>query len=1469
MNILEKKAYPYITEFKKEPYQSFALTEKTEIRYFYFSRHEELTEFFKFFERNLFDLQSLSLKNLYWFLLLNIYLKQEISEDIKEKIYSFIQKCEVYQGDIVGFKRTPYSEQKKGDIHSTYFATVSLHLMGYLDRYIASKGKGLVMAALKNFIDIHDKGDRFVHCLEGCEICDKSHPARTLYYVLEILTLLGFEVRAYKSKYFPYIGKLKKRFSLIFQLLCYKYFDLDHRVEEEYLEFLHQFQNEDGGFSVEGIKGNTNLTFWITNILESYIWLLNYNPSGIYNFVNSNLSKILMNKGSWDFKTLIQFSKLIIIFSLIWSKFIEEIERVIFKQIENKGYIDVKQLNSLFGLEEVLNEVISYINLSYTFNLKILTNKVEFKNYLRNLSPREKILAEELYERLSNKSIVSLTDIINRYNDAYPSDEITIKQFKPIIQDMIDNHYFEGEITTKKKYLILTKHYFCLDFLLEKIIVSDTKINSERIFEEKRLQKDIKNDIFNMTLKLKNTTAQIEEEIESYLLIDELEIAKDRLKYIIRNALFESDFLNENIENSFNEDLYYINIHATLHSEIEKWNKMYSILSKKLKEIDSKLKEKIAEKEELRKYNRILDELDNRLHDLDNHFNKRIDDFRNFLRTQLEGGYNQQKLKSIKERFKNIKTEVEDFDEKVYKISQQITLKDEKLSQKHKSIISYWKSIKGELNQIFEYYSEGLNFFKGIDKSVEKVHDDLDNELSVISKRSHNKVQKGRFQEAFNVIKQQSKVLLDNKLEKIKELQKGVKNEIKSRQKLYSLYRHLQSKLEKNEENIIEKVAKEIQTIENKVIEERNQIIIDKFDNFVSTNIGNCREKLMDYQEKLDRKDNLYKLDISDVIEGFNSISEYFEEIKSSYTDKLEENRDLIENFEKKANLTIMQWERFEEYINNEISNLKEEYINDIINEKIQYLAKHSDSNCLSFKDVFKNISIDDKEAMRRIEELIKVSKLNGEIIEKRKCLLIYNQDYYKNQELRNYINNKILKFKNRTIGKTLALYDSCIKNSTLKINSAEIINRIEDLDNFDEIMEERFDKKVKELHLDIDSKKEFRETEDAFMSIIKNSKLAIKNIRKSVLTFNSLLNFIHDSYNGLENNFNSFIKKMESFIEDADSYTKIMEELDTGKEKFEDLHKLIQENILEKLDKTLESDEKFEKLSPELHELFVREKREMEKQMKEKMEDLNQKVTIKRNELFRDDLISHIKNNKITLNHLLGRLQTRIEDYIEINEFERAYEKITEKRETIETEIEIMKTEIKEVVKTYNKQTKDFERRHKHILNDFEKYIIEYNAILSEKAKSLKTLVLEHYIRMAIKGVTNEYLSVSFIAKDLGAKRKEIRNFILPLSSEKLPGKFDPMLDIYYENPEILDELDKDELEVIKSMNYKVYILLNRLKNITKHYYPIIAFSASFLTLSFYLLQLTKWNPLVLFIPGLIAVAILYFLLKRKKESD
>jgi len=1467
----KKNAYPYITIFKKEPFKSFVQLGKQEIGSFYFGQYDKITEFLNFYKSNIFDFKNLSLKNLYWFLLLIKFLREDITEELKGRIIDFISGCEIEKNGMLGFISSPYSQQMKPDLWSTYYALSSLRIINYLKLYLKSKGETIVLTEIKEFINVHDKKEKFIHCLEkDCEICKKSPNSRTLYYVLELLILLGFDIRNQKSKYSSYVGVLKEDPDIVFKTLCLKFLDLELQVTENQIQYLYEFQLEDGGFSFKDNSSNINTTFWISYTFENYSWILDYNPSGIYSFVNLNLNKILENQSSWDLGCLNDISKLIIILSIIWNKFIEEIERTLFKEIENKDYIELKQLKNLFGLSNVVEEIISYLNLNYTFNLKILNNNIEFKNFLRNLTPSEKILASEFYEQISNKSVVSLTEIIKKFNSKYQDQQIKVNDLSNLIQKMIDLHFFEGEIKTKKKFLIRTKYYFYLNFILEKIIVSDTKINTDRLFEEKKILKDIKNDIYNMTLKLQNIIPQIKEEIESYLYINEIEIARQRLRFIVRDALMEADFLNENIENSFNEDLYYINLRATLGAEINRWNQLYSILSSNLKEVNSQLQEKITEKEEIKKYNNLLNELDNRLKNLDNYFNKKINGFRKFLSESLQGGYSDKKFGLILEEFNSIISKLDKFDEAIYNISQKITLKEDKLIEKHKKLISYWISIKNDLKKVITYYSDGLDYFQNTNERIEELHNNLNKQISIIDNRAKQKVDEDDFQAAFELIKKELDIILEEKLGEIKEIQKRIKKQIKKTQKLFVLFQYLQEKLELMEEKIIEIVSEKNQVLKEKVIKERNRAKIEKFDNFVSENIQECRKKLISRKKKLDEKHYIRSISIHDLHKELNNLLEDFEEINDKYEDFLEENKKIIDNFEEKSNLTIMQWQKFKEYFMNEIENSKNEYTNRIIIEYIYNASEKSGTNYVDLKSLSKKLNLKCKDTNSRIKEMIEFSKFNGELHEDNKEVLVYTDSYYKNKELRDFINDKIIRYNNETISKTLSLYDSCIRNRTLNINILELSNRINDLNDFDTFLNERFSQKVKELDIDLENRKEYKETYEYFDSIIQDSKMAIKKIKKNLDLFKNLQNSIEEKYNSLLIGIDQEIKSINAIIEESKLYEKIKDYFNEKKENFEEKIREVQNNIEEELKEELERNSKSKKLIPELRENFVKKKNLFLENYNQKIKNVNQKIIIRRNELFQGELLKYINNSKIKLSQFLGMLQTRVEDNIEIKEYKYAYSKIEKRVEKIEETIQEINSEIQKMVNEFSKKANDFENKNKYIIDNFKQYLNEYDSILVEKVKTLERLILKSFIEMAIKAVSNEFLTVSFLHKELNIKKQNLQDLILTLiSSGELSGKYDPRVCVYYEDPKVLENMDEKELQVIKSMNYKLYRFLNRLKNFTTHYSSIIAFFVSIVTLSYYLLLLSGFNPFVLIIPAIIIIGLIYYLLKKRQEEE
>ena len=291
INIENKSAYPYITKFKKKPFKSFVLVKRKDIGRFYVRDYNKLIDFFNYFNKNLLNEHNLTLENVFWFTLIKKYLKEEKKKE-RDGLFSFIKKCEVRVDEQLGFKLSPHP-QKHPDIYSTFLALSSLKNLGVLNEYFALEGQSHIKEEIKNFILSHKKGNVFLHCHDkACEICKSISPARTLFYVMEIFTLLGVDVRNSREQFRLLIGDTKKKNNqLIYKFLCLKYLDLESEVKEKEFQNLYQFQKETGGYGFNQTE-NLDDTFWIVYTLNLYSWLMDYNPSGVYSYINIKLNEI-------------------------------------------------------------------------------------------------------------------------------------------------------------------------------------------------------------------------------------------------------------------------------------------------------------------------------------------------------------------------------------------------------------------------------------------------------------------------------------------------------------------------------------------------------------------------------------------------------------------------------------------------------------------------------------------------------------------------------------------------------------------------------------------------------------------------------------------------------------------------------------------------------------------------------------------------------------------------------------------------------------------------------------------------------------------------------------------------------------------------------------------------------------------------------------------------------------------------
>jgi LPXTG-motif cell wall-anchored protein len=249
---------------------------------------------------------------------------------------------------------------------------------------------------------------------------------------------------------------------------------------------------------------------------------------------------------------------------------------------------------------------------------------------------------------------------------------------------------------------------------------------------------------------------------------------------------------------------------------------------------------------------------------------------------------------------------------------------------------------------------------------------------------------------------------------------------------------------------------------------------------------------------------------------------------------------------------------------------------------------------------------------------------------------------------------------------------------------------------------------------------------------------------------------------------------------------------------------------------------------------------------------------------------LERINKEKVHLSQLLGTLQSRVEDYIETEQFKKAFVKIKKREKDIEVAIKESNKKINYSIREFNKFSNNFETKNKHLIKNFELFIKEFKEIVIEKVKSSEEQILQAYVQMAIKAIAFKMLTVSFLQSELKIKKQKIQKYLISLiSSGKLKGVYDPRLGIYYEDPKALEQINEEELEVMNKMNFRLQRIMSRMKIFVGQYGRILSFFASLFAISYYIFMMTGQNPSIFIIALIIAFILLTYLLFKKKKEE
>ncbi len=1465
--VKDNSAYPYVTVFKKKPFRSFTFAIDDDIGSFFIPEYDKIVKIYRFFEKKLLNFRNLNLENIYWFLLLGKYLREDISINLK-KIINFITGCEIFEENSLGFKFSPESKQRKPDNWSTFFALASLNLLGQLDAYLSTHSRENIKEKIINFIyKTRDKG-RFIHCLnKNCTICQKTTPIRTSFFVIEALILLDFDIKLEQNVFLKYFNDLKKKYSIVFQLLSLKYFDLISDIETKHLKYLHQFQQNDGGFSFKENVGKINETFWIIYVLENYSWFFDYNRGKIYSFLSTKIKGLNHDYSSFNTLKLMDISKIILMCSFIWSKFIEEVERTAFRHFDINTSLDLNILKKELGINEGIPEILRHINQKYNFNLEILDNEIEFNNYLRNLTRENAYLAKSVYASIKNNSVIYLNKLLNDYKYNYPNKPKKIRDLILLTEDLISHNFFLGRIL-RKNMIFFSKYYLYKDKFISEVIRIDSNINSEEIINEKFKLEEIKTDIYNIIIKLKDTPKKIKEEIKSLILVNEFDLARERLKYNVKNALMEADFLNENIENSFSTDFKYINPNYQLSNEIVEWNKNYSEIRGKYFNLQNYFNEIFKEKENLKNFKLILNKLEDLIDKNEQKIYSLIDHFKNLFRESLEKSYSNGIVQQLLKVCEHLNSEITKLDTQIYKISHKITSKEKSIQKTQKKVISKWISIKEDADTFIDYFLEGFKIYendkneiKEIEQSTSMMINELKNTVDLILKEK-------KYQLALEIIEEKTEKLLNEKLELIKKSQSQLKEHLKSKRKLFLLLKKIQEDWNKLEQKIIEKFDNYRNSIEDKVIQERELEKLKEFDNFIKSNISILEEQLRKKENECAKDLNYQKLKIANLKSRIAELSKNYSDLNEKVKDKVKELAKIVVDFQEKSKLCMLSWNKFIDLFKNNLNDLKNRYTNEIIKQEILSNTSQSHTNLIKLDDLKKKLNLKCNILIERINEMIEITKLDGELDENNKELLVFTDNYYKNKQLRNFIEKQIEKLGNN-FGKLVSLYESAIKNKSLKVNVLEIQNRIEEFNNQQLNLERSYQNEILKIGINT-NRDDFIANKNFFNTELNRYRNIINEINKNTIIFNQLVSFIGEEFNSLRIQLRELNKLFQDEAEKINDYDKLINNFSGKILKLSETRKISLNEIEQKISTMMVENESLKISNSEIREELVFKKHQFNKEFEEFKENLSKKLDLIKNDALKEDLMHFINRNQVILNQMLGSLERKVEDKLEIKDFKSTSIMVQRRVKKIRERLKYIENETSKLKKEFKKSSPTFNTKNKFLFDDFKHFLHEYDEIINEKIKKLEQLILKSYVKIVIKAVKDEYITISFLARELKIKKDKIQTYIITLIGENaLPGKYDPELQLYYENPEIIDSLNPAKLKVIKTTNFKFYEILNRLRFVASQYGSVISLIAALFTISLALNNLTGGNPLAVFFPLIITVVIILYLLLRKQKEE
>jgi hypothetical protein len=606
----------------------------------------------------------------------------------------------------------------------------------------------------------------------------------------------------------------------------------------------------------------------------------------------------------------------------------------------------------------------------------------------------------------------------------------------------------------------------------------------------------------------------------------------------------------------------------------------------------------------------------------------------------------------------------------------------------------------------------------------------------------------------------------------------------------------------------------------------------------------------------------------------FSYIEEKHAELKRSIENLLKTGEQNIPDFQNQVDRVTSKWQNFQISFKQDNEEVKNRIINKIIQKALVIETGKLNSNKVDISVIAKDLQINKKLVFERIEHMLNISRISGDLITGTNYLILHNSDWRHNKRLRLFIEHEIseiISFSHRI----KQLYDSTISRSSFLKN----LEQLKDLTQKFYIKKENSDMAVERKINELKPNKNnefYIENIEYFHNEVKKVTDLVDLILLKVEKSEYLSTMIDKNLESIEKIINFEIHRLEEFSDKRrlTNFDKNKNWINQEFLKIDNEISEIQSKIKAKFIDTWKDVPRSNPVQDEIESAFNLRTDEILNQYKEKKDDIDEKLANFEYVRVKKESEKFLSDKQDSLNNQLGKIQYDVENRIEIKDFKSAMQKLHSKLSKVETLMKISEKEFKQHTKSISTDSKLFTVKN-YLLDQWEIFINEFRATIKEKQLNLELEIIEFYIKMVIKAFKDDYVAFKYLSAELNLKKKTIMERIITLIGEKrLPGKIYLELEIYYENEKILKTIDKTSIELIKSSNVNTYIFINRLRRLSLKFYPILMIIGAVLTIMVSLGRILTENTIegwviIVVVSVILALISLFAWLQKKSNFD